>query len=424
MFIPIVDEATLEKVQVLPYDPFLVTNPQATSTLTLSTSNPVLLRLKFPDTKTPSIGRSILVLSPVATVSESTSNVVTFPYVIYGITPVVTMDATSYLTGVMNVNERISTYVGDFDPAEWALIRSSLSAATGGSVKVSLSPDNNYVTELVAGDLSTSSDLSAFIGKTVEIYSSISAETDLEDTSVVIRKLSGVTYDAAVNMTYTQLSSYIVDDLIVSAPLSRFKDKVYLEITNFLEEDETEYVLMLTRNSASVFVDATTTRGNSETTMVFNSIHVQPMANPRDISKTLGGPYYGYVLDTYASPAGRMPVPWFDVAEAKRIAQRINQTNYFSSSDRLEITYDYNDDSQTFSINLTDFNNSGIRVEISRIAPSRIGSRLLYPMLSYEIPWLLTNRPEPTLKDRTTTFDLDVDQLFGGSNVTASGESA
>lgn len=384
------------------------------------------VQIAFPRTITPSIGAISLVLTAPIFQMNSVSDVLLAPVVVYepqalefegsASSDIV---ATGSTISNMGIDSMIPRYVGDVELSSAGSIRASGEIFVNGQ----LAP---LLTEFVALPYAESN-LTASLVKVRSGSAVMKSQGHIDTGSLVVglvkQQFEPLDFES---VTYPTIwpPDYLDDTKFISVGIPRFGEQVAIDLSDLIEPEREFYTLVIFRSSDTVWRNATITDGRLVSGDVKDvatipillggdqSTDIQPYArpqrNPRTLTQALGGPYVGYIVDTYESETGQtFPIPWFDSTEAKRIALRMTETNFYSTEPGLETKIEYNASSQEFVVTQSDFRiiegvaQNGIKTELQRISPVRIGSRLLYPIGSYEIPWLLAQtdyNPNPIIR--------------------------
>lgn len=396
--------------------------------LRLGNGSFALLQVVFPDTKTLTIEAARLVLTATTFSMDTASNVILSPRIVFepilgeaaltaqksfvgtGLTfkfdktgaggfSLAEFESGSTTTGVSNVFG--ATYVADPD----SLPGSVQSAQTNilASADVIANPNTAQLDSL---NLSAAATLEAFAGSTRNGSAEITTSSSIASESLVIAlvnpayeplDIENLTYPSEWPPAYLDLSTLVT----ISTP--RLGEQTAIDITPFLRPDRSVYTLILFRAADEVRADGRLRQINRSVTLLNGDAasggqpFVQPYRNLRQLTKSVGGPYLGYIVDTFATDTGIIaPIPWFEASEARRIASRLTEINFYATEPGTEVEVVYNTASQQFIVTQIDFRTingveqNGLRTELRRISPIRIGDTLLYPMASYDLPWLLT----------------------------------
>jgi hypothetical protein len=378
------------------------------------------LQVSFPKSTTFSVESARLVLTAPIFRMGSSSDVLLAPSVVFE--PLVinpedgayTYNEASLLAsgfvfsaGVPTTNSgAVASYAVDLDASSLFSI-ATLKASGSLAVEPTNVSSFQFATTEVAADLS----------KTMPGAANLRTTSNAATESLVV---------ALVNPAYEPLDfesleypaswppPYIDTTRVLSVGVPKFGEQVAIDLDKIIQPDRLTYTLVVFRASEEVWKGGKikdTPRdpifiGGDQSRDI--APYAQPKRNRRSMSQTLGGPYLAYILDTYETEFGNVsPIPWFDAAEAKRIAQRMTETNFYGDDSGLHVAVEYNSASQEFVMTQTDFRiiddvaQNGLQTELQRIAPVRVGERLLYSIGSYDVPWLLVStdyNPSPIIR--------------------------
>lgn len=377
------------------------------------------VQVAFPQTVTPAVDAIRLVLTAPIFQMGSSSDVFLAPVVVFEPT-LITADV--YASGSIRASGvTFSDGTRGVEPMRYASDVEFLASGdliADGELMVTVNgqlEDKPLTTEFFSISYADSV-MSASLSKIRSAVAELSNRSGLDTESLVI---------GLVNPNYEPLNfeeltyptawppDYLDTTTLRSVGVPRFGEQVSVDLSGIIQPNREVYTLVIFRMSDSVLVDGQlkdTARspiliGGDESAI---RPYAQPRRNRRSLQQALGGPYLGYILDTYETDTGvTHPIPWFDSTEAKRIAQRMTETNFFAAEPGLEVKVEYNSSSQEFVVTQTDFRiiegiaQNGIKTELQRISPVRIGSRLLYPIGTYDVPWLLVStdyNPNPIIR--------------------------
>lgn len=124
----------------------------------------------------------------------------------------------------------------------------------------------------------------------------------------------------------------------------------------------------------------------------------------------LPGSYLGTIVASRAYGTVPYPIPYFSVAEAKRIAKAWNDVAALNEDPAYQYTLDYNSNAQRFEKYVV--NTKGYVEMVDIITGVRIGDQLLFPMGSTDFLWAIDN------SDAISKFQ---EIIFSSSDLTASG---
>jgi len=377
------------------------------------------VQVAFPQTVTPTVDAVRLVLTAPIFQMGSSSDVFLAPVVVFEPTLI---SADAYASGsVRAAGVTFSDGTRNAEPMRYASDVEMLASGdvfADGTLKVLVNgelEDKPATTEFVSFPYADS-EMLARLSKLQTGVAELSNKSGLDTQSLVIGLVNPI-YEP---LNFEELSyptswppEYLDTSTLTSVGVPRFGEQVSIDLSGIINSTREVYTLVIFRMSDEIFADGQlkdTSRspiliGGDESAI---RPYAQPRRNRRSLQQALGGPYLGYILDTYETDTGvTHPIPWFDSAEAKRIALRMTETNFFATEPGLEVKVEYNSSSQEFVITQTDFRiiegiaRNGIKTELQRVAPVRIGSHLLYPIGTYDVPWLLVRtdyNPNPIIR--------------------------
>lgn len=320
---------------------------------------------------------------------------------------------------------------------------SSLSSSTGfvSASPVSQSPAEAYLSSstgfladrrLSSSVMSSSSLLSAIAGSSTKVASSaLYASSNFSSIPLAFQIPAGnMALSGSTSFAASYVLSYIIGttDVEFTAGLHRFGASSLSSSSTFVPNN----VLVINSHE-------------SETGRPF----VRYIGDHRTPEQALGGPYIGYILYDYDNDLGNtLPVPYFDVAEAQRIVNKMAEVDFYSNmvyndaaslkisafaniAKMLEIEdvaiglttkrrnaqvvwtgqtevngegtiqnarlsgyeekvfMQYNSANSTFSKKL--INKDGTITEVNVIKGVIVGDLTLYPIESFEIAWMLVS---------------------------------
>jgi hypothetical protein len=380
------------------------------------------LQVTFPQSTTFSIESCRLVLTAPVFSMASNSELLVAPSIVFEPTTVDAVDgmystaetslvATGYILTAESVDNASGFTAQYADDIDQSLMSGNTSIFATGSLIIETEPISSY-------EAYSSGSLDASLLKTLSGYSELKSESNLSTESLAV---------AFVNPAYEPLDFetlqyptswppvYLDTSNIFTVAVPKFGEKVSIAIDSILKPDRRNYTLVIFRANDELLDSQKRIKDTVRRPVLVggdqsNDIqpYVQPVRNQRTLSQTLGGPYRGYILDTYETQFGYVsPIPWFESLEAKRIAQKMTEINFYGDDSGLQVRVEYNTSSQEFVVTQVDFRivegvaQNGKETQLRRILPVRIGSKLLYPIGSYDVPWLMVQpdyNPNPIIR--------------------------
>lgn len=370
----------------------------ASDAIRIARNSAAFVRITFPDTITPAVETATLHLDCACFDTRATSRMIFNPTV--SVRPAFAQVTTELIA----IGEVIPPFIAGEVTANYATDADLLALASLRAAPTVTSPVKVRVAQAAASD----ADLS--VTPTLRH----AAETGLSRLSsqMVIGtfNLSRVSADTDIysqSFPETWPPAYLDLAATETIPMPSVGD-VTFDLTPFLDPAVRTYTFLLYRADPVVRTATGVTRAENEP-VPFHlaasdsgqaTAHVLPLTNQRHPHTEVGGPYLGYILDTYETVTGiTRPIPWFETSEAKRLAVTLTATNFFAEEEDVEVEVLYNSASQQFVLTQIDHRFDGldrlrgIRTELRRIDPVRIGNTLLYPLASYDLPWLIA-KPE------------------------------
>lgn len=375
------------------------------------------LQVTFPQSTTAAIEDAKLVLTAPVFSMASRSEVLLSPRISFEPSTVDFVLAGIIESDVIARGTVLTQYVNRGTEVQYADDTETAQLQTYASLEATLSPKTGTAEELSAFVDSTAS-LSAALLRTTNGTAQIETSSKFETDSLVV---------ALVNSAYEPLDfetleypevwppAYVDTTSFRSVAVPRIGESVAIALDDALSPDRRTYTFVVFRSSIEILNSDNKVRDALRKPILIGGDqsvdippYVRPNRNPRTLTQTLGGPYRGYILDTYETEFGAVsPIPWFEASEAKRIAKRMTEVNFYGDDGGLEVKVEYNSTSQEFVFTETDFRvidgiaQNGIQRVTQRIAPIRIGSKLLYPIGTYDIPWLMVQNdynPNPIIR--------------------------
>lgn len=384
------------------------------------------IRVVFPDTTTPSVESVRLVLTAPIFQVNSSSGVFLSPTIVFEpITATsLTLSAESNVVASGNTafpQGAIAKYAADVE------IEANTDLTATGMVTFTRNSETFEVPEItpLSAIAYSSGSLTGQIIHLRQGEADLSADSSLDTMSFALGLVDSAyePFDFENTPYPTSWPPYYLDtSSLITVGVPRFGEQVSLDLTGVIVPDRNVYTFVLFRAEDGVWGGPVTVGGevvplSLRTTTKTPSLlgndqssiapYAQPVRNRRALTQALGGPYYGYVVDTYETETGKIcPIPWFDSTEAKRIAKRMTETNFLASEPGLQVFVEYNASSQEFVVTQADFRiiegveQNGKKTEIRRYSPIRLADRLLYPIGTYDVPWLLVQKnynPNPVI---------------------------
>lgn len=203
---------------------------------------------------------------------------------------------------------------------------------------------------------------------------------------------------------------YVIDETSpkVTATVPKYGGFLSLDLAPLLTDTDMVYSFVLTTDDTSGFLITNQDGGFPwrRPTIVYGD-------DWRSSAQPLPGSYLASIVTVEQSGDAAYPVPYFPVSEAKRIATDWNQIAAYNDDPDRQFTLVYNEATQEFDKVTID--SEGYNVVTDTIAPIRLGTTLLYPLLTYDLLWVI---------DRSTELDRIREIIFATSSVSATGQTS
>lgn len=177
-----------------------------------------------------------------------------------------------------------------------------------------------------------------------------------------------------------------------------------VNLTPLLDDNTLVYSLLINTNDSEgfAFLDRNPSTPEKEPCIVFGD-------DPRSGRQRIPGAYLGSLITMRRDTTVSYPVPLFSTSEARRIAQSWNAVSQYSVNPLDRYTMEWDSNSQTFLKSVID--EDGEITALESVEPIRLGETLLFPMLSYDVLWVLDQSDQITRLRDTLSAQANVEAL-------------
>ena len=378
------------------------------------------VQIAFPKTNTPTVESCRLVLTAPIFQMGSDSSVFLAPVVVFEPSLVeASLDGTAdvvangytFTTGTQQFANM--WYASEVEVLGYSNFSGNADIYVNGEGVLKLKPEDTQVSTFGIGFTNVEADINLQHNGESHLKALSTFDTESLVVALVNSAYEPLDFES---LTYPETwpPEYVDTTNIISISVPRFGEQVAVDLDKIITTERSVYTLIIFRSS-DVVINGGKIKDVARKPILIGGDqslgiqpYIQPKRNQRTLEQSLYGPYLGYILDTYQTSTGEtFPIPWFEASEAKRIAQRMSDINFLALENGLEVKVEYNSASQDFVVTETDFRiiegiaQNGIQREVQRISPVRIGTKLLYPIGSYDVPWLLVRpdyNPNPIIR--------------------------